>query len=407
MEPHSQQLPVVGTLQNLPETPTSKFPTNIVHKVRENLVFQSKWAEINGAMGDLGTYIPIVMALTLASDLNLGTTLIFTGMYNIVTGAIYGVPMPVQPMKSIAAVAISNKEEFGIPEVMAAGICTGGILLILGCTGLMQLVYRLIPLSVVRGIQLSQGLSFAMTAVKYIRKDQNFYKSKSGGDRPWLGLDGLVLAVFCACFITAVNGAGEDRGEERLIIAICVKKKGIGPSSIQAVKISKHAWKEGFIKGTIPQLPLSILNSVIAVCKLSADLFPGKDFSATSLSVTVGLMNLVGCWFGAMPCCHGAGGLAGQYKFGGRSGGCVTLLGAAKMVLGLLIGSSLVMVLDQFPVGVLGVLLLFAGIELAMASRDMNTKDESFVMLICTAVSLVGSSAALGFCVWDCCACSS
>ncbi|KAF2304515.1 hypothetical protein GH714_032872 [Hevea brasiliensis] len=179
-------------------------------------------------MGDLGTYIPIVMALTLASDLNLGTTLIFTGMYNIVTGAIYGVPMPVQPMKSIAAVAISNKEEFGIPEVMAAGICTGGILLILGCTG--------------------------------------------------------------------------------------------------------------------------------------------KDFSATSLSVTVGLMNLVGCWFGAMPCCHGAGGLAGQYKFGGRSG-----------------------------VGVLGVLLLFAGIELAMASRDMNTKDESFVMLICTAVSLVGSSAALGF----------
>ncbi|KAL2545124.1 VAN3-binding protein [Forsythia ovata] len=30
---------------------------------------------------------------------------------------------------------------------------------------------------------------------------------------------------------------------------------------------------EGFVKETIPQLPLSILNSVIAVCKLS-DLFP-------------------------------------------------------------------------------------------------------------------------------------
>lgn len=33
----------------------------------------------------------------------------------------YGVPMPVQPTKSIAAVAISNPS-FGIPEVMAAGI---------------------------------------------------------------------------------------------------------------------------------------------------------------------------------------------------------------------------------------------------------------------------------------------
>jgi MFS superfamily sulfate permease-like transporter len=75
----------------------------------------------------------------------------------------------------------------------------------------------------------------------------------------------------------------------------------------------------------------------------------------------------------------------------------VALLGAAKLVLGLVLGSSLVMVLNQFPVGVLGVLLLFAGIELAMASRDMNTKEEAFVMLICSAVSITGSSAALGF----------
>ncbi|KAJ6382896.1 hypothetical protein OIU77_031342 [Salix suchowensis] len=356
------------------QAPRSKFPSNIVYKVRDNLVFRSKWAELNGAVGDLGTYIPIVLALTLSVDLNLGTTLIFTGIYNILTGAIYGVPMPVQPMKSIAAVAISNSAEFGVPEIMAAGICTGGILILLGVTGLMQLVYKLIPLSVVRGIQLSQGLSFAMTAVKYIRKVQNFSKSKSGGERHWLGLDGLVLAIVCACFIIVVNGGGEEGSERegddiamggrerprrrglRQIVASLpsafmvfllgvilafIRRPGVvdgfkfGPSSIEIVKISKHAWKEGFVKGAIPQLPLSVLNSVIAVCKLSSDLFPGKDFSASSISVSVGLMNIVGCWFGAMPCCHGAGGLAGQYKFGGRSGGCVALLGAAKLVLGL------------------------------------------------------------------------
>ncbi|KAK8585461.1 hypothetical protein V6N13_050440 [Hibiscus sabdariffa] len=415
--------------QNLAETP----PT-MAHKLKRNLTFRSKWAELNGAMGDLGTYIPIVLALTLAKDLNLGTTLIFTGVYNIVTGAIYGVPMPVQPMKSIAAAAISDSG-FNILEIMAAGICTGGVLLVLGATGLMQLAYKLIPLSVVRGIQLAQGLSFAMNAVKYIRKVQDFLKSKSIGNRHWLGLDGLVLAHFCACFIIFVNGAGEERNEtetdvvvdeERnskrrrirrimasipsaLIIFILgvvlaftrrpavVKDIKFGPTSIDVVQITKHAWKEGFIKGTIPQLPLSILNSVIAVCKLSSDLFPGKEFSATSVSITVGLMNLVGCWFGAMPCCHGAGGLAGQYKFGGRSGGCVAILGTVKMVLGLALGASLVIILHQFPIGLLGVLLLFAGIELAMTCRDMNSKEEVFVMLICTAVSLVGSSAAIGF----------
>ncbi|XP_019157643.1 PREDICTED: molybdate transporter 1 [Ipomoea nil] len=404
----------------------------LVRRLSGNLVFRSKWAELNGAMGDLGTYIPIVLALTLAKNLDLGTTLIFTGVYNFVTGAVYGVPMPVQPMKSIAAAAISSPS-FDIPEVMAAGICTGGILFLLGITGLMQLVYKLIPLSVVRGIQLAQGLSFAMTAVKYVRNEQNFSKSKSAGERPWLGLDGLLLAIICAGFIILVNGSGEDQenGEEEeespirtkkstvtkiiallpsafiifllgLILAIirdpnAVKRFKFGPSSIKVVKISKHAWKEGFVKGTIPQLPLSILNSVVAVCKLSTDLFPGKEVSATSVSVTVGLMNLVGCWFGGMPCCHGAGGLAGQYKFGGRSGGCVALLGVVKVVLGLVLGSSIVKILVQFPVGVLGVLLLFAGVELAMCARDMSSKEESFVLLVCTAVSLVGSSAALGF----------
>ncbi|MCI19831.1 molybdate transporter 1-like, partial [Trifolium medium] len=63
--------------------------------------------------------------------------------------------MPVQPMKSIAAQALSDKD-FGIPEIMTAGILTGGTLFILGITGLMQLVYKIIPLSVVRGIQLAQ-----------------------------------------------------------------------------------------------------------------------------------------------------------------------------------------------------------------------------------------------------------
>lgn len=446
MASQNRSSPALETIENQAETrkpmSISSFPGTVMEKLKNNLVFRSKWAELNGAMGDLGTYIPIVLALTLSKNINLGTTLIFTGMYNIVTGLIYGVPMPVQPMKSIAAAALADTE-FGVAEIMAAGILTGGILFVLGATGLMHLVYKWIPLAVVRGIQLAQGLSFALTAVKYVRYNQDMAKSKSGDGREWLGLDGLVLAIVCACFVIIVNGAGEDERQEEeatadarvengaqgepkqrrkeklreiitslptaFIIFLLgvvflfirspkvVKEIRFGPSSMSIVKITKSQWKKGFIKGTIPQLPLSILNSVIAVCKLSMDLFPGKIFTVTSLSVTVGLMNIVGCWFGAIPTCHGAGGLAGQYKFGGRSGGCVALLGAAKLILGLVLGSSLAKVLNQFPVGILGVLLLFAGVELAMAARDINSKEQAFVMLICTGVSLVGSSAALGF----------
>ncbi|PPR90039.1 hypothetical protein GOBAR_AA30641 [Gossypium barbadense] len=363
-------------------------------------------------MGDLGTYIPIVLALTLAKKLNLGTTLIFTGIYSRHWCLIW-CPNACPTHEIYCGRSYMRQYWFNIPEIMASGSCTGAILLV------NSIVPRLI---------------IAMSAVKYIRKVRDFSKSKYKGNRQWLGLDGMVLAIFCAGFITFFNGAGQERNQSEeaivdearkvrrkrmrknmatiplafiifllgVVLAFIRRPKVVnditfGPSVMDIVKITGHSWKEGFIKGTIPQLPLSVLNSVIAVCKLSSGIFPGREFSATSVSVTVGLLNLVRCWFGAMPCCHDAGGLAGQYKFGGRSGGCVALLGAAKMMLGLVLGTSLVTILHQFPVGILGVLLLFEGIELAMTCRDMNSKQESIVMLICTVVSLVGSSAALGF----------
>ena len=62
----------------------------------------------------------------------------------------------------------------------------------------------------------------------------------------------------------------------------------------------------------MPQLPLTLLNSVFAVCQLSQELFPDQTPSATRVSVSVGVMNLVGPWIGALPCCHGSGGLAAQ-----------------------------------------------------------------------------------------------
>lgn len=419
------------------------LPANLGRSIAGRLQIKtSVWSELGGAVGDLGTYIPIVLALSLVNHLDLSTTLIFTAIYNALTGLLFGVPMPVQPMKSIAAVAIAESgAHLTVPQIMAAGICTASTLLLLGATGLMSFFYRYLPLPVVRGVQLSQGLAFAFSAIKYIRFDQDFAAGKSGPPRPWLGLDGLVLALSALLFVILVTGAGDEpttdntdaagtesspqfdpnghrRKRSRQFLAkipsalivfllgllLCflrdpsiVNHLTFGPAKIGIVKIRPNDWKIGFLRAAIPQIPLSVLNSVIAVCKLSADLFPEREVSATSVSVSVGAMNLVGCWFGAMPVCHGAGGLAGQYRFGGRSGASVVFLAAGKMALGLVFGNSFVRILGEFPIGLLGVLLLFSGVELAMAARDMGGKEESFVMLVCAAVSLTGSSAALGF----------
>eukprot|EP00250_Pteridium_aquilinum_P020024 c24673_g2_i1 orf=200-1627(+) len=417
--------------------------------IRSSLRYKLFWAEASGALGDLGTFVPIAIALTLVNGLDLGTTLIFTGAYNIATGLIFGVPMPVQPMKSIAAVAISQSDPLSVTQIAAAGLCVAAILFVLGVTGLMGYVQRILPMPVVRGIQLSQGISFGKTAVNYFLKEQDFSTGSSSGSRSWLGLDGMLVSLIALVFIILVTGSGDsyvqqpttssgpNPSEEEIepdeqiaqklyqtegsswmrklealptalivflagVILAFIRKPSIwsdltlGPSIPQVLSISWSDWKTGFVKGAIPQLPLSILNSVIAVCKLSADLFPDKVVSPTAVSTSVGVMNLVGCWFGAMPVCHGAGGLAGQCRFGATSGAAVVILGSAKIIISLLVGSSLVVILSEFPIGLLGVLLLFSGVELAMACRDQSSRLDGFVMQVCTVVSF-GSNAALGF----------
>ena len=59
----------------------------------------SPWAEISGSLGDLGTLLPLMIALAAQGSIDLGSTLVFTGIFNILTGAFYGIPLPVQPMK--------------------------------------------------------------------------------------------------------------------------------------------------------------------------------------------------------------------------------------------------------------------------------------------------------------------
>ena len=83
-------------------------------------------------------------------------------------------------------------------------------------------------------------------------------------------------------------------------------------------------------------------------------------------------MNLLGGWFGAMPVCHGSGGLAAQYRFGARSGASIIILGVFKILLGFFFGESLVGLLKVYPKALLGVMVLAAGLELAKVGESLN-----------------------------------
>jgi hypothetical protein len=129
----------------------------------------------------------------------------------------------------------------------------------------------------------------------------------------------------------------------------------------------------GALEAGLGQVPLTTLNSIIAVSYLSADLLPNIPApDVTSIGLSVALMNLIGGWFGAMPVCHGSGGLAAQYRFGARSGASIIILGSFKILLGLLFGESLVELLREYPRGLLGVMVLAAGLELAKVGESLN-----------------------------------
>lgn len=115
------------------------------------------------------------------------------------------------------------------------------------------------------------------------------------------------------------------------------------------------------------------MNSIIAVCYLSSDLLPHLSApSVTAMGISVAVMNLIGAWFGAMPVCHGSGGLAAQYRFGARSGASIIFLGAIKMLLGLFFGETLVGLLGRYPKSLLGIMVLAAGLELAKVGESLN-----------------------------------
>ncbi|KAI0009931.1 hypothetical protein F4779DRAFT_627486 [Xylariaceae sp. FL0662B] len=350
------------------------FFSNIKRFHRNNVTTlrSSPLAEISGALGDLGTLLPLMITLAVNGSISLSTTLVFSGFFNLATGVVFGIPLPVQPMKAIAAAAIASHASER--ETVAAGSVVAIVVLLLSITGLLHWVTRVIPIPVIKGIQFGAGLSLVISAGSSLL--QPFM-------HVWrLPLDNLIWSL--AAFVLLVLTQRSPRFPYALIVFV------IGLAlAVAAVATSAHRhlprfriwhpwfalprWSADAVGMGVAQLPLTTLNSVIAASALAADLLPALPApSVTALGVSVAAMNLLGCWFGAMPVCHGAGGLAAQYRFGARSGASIILLGLFKILLGVVFGETLLDLLTAFPKTLLGVMVVAAGLELAKVGQSLN-----------------------------------
>jgi MFS superfamily sulfate permease-like transporter len=337
--------------------------------------------EFAGAFGDLGTLIPFVVGYITLNKMDPLGILVAFGLFKIFVGLYFRTPIPIQPMKAIGGMAISHAGTITPGMIWGAGIFTGLFWLLMGLTGAITWIEKITTKPVVRGIMLGLGLSFIMEGLGMMRA------------QPVLAIGGVVITLlllsskrFPAMLVLLGYG---------IVLAFIQKPDLFGELSHISIRFrfpeltfARMSWKDllaGFVILGLPQTPLTLGNAIIATVAENNAYFPDRKVTAKTISVDHGVMNLISTFIGGVPMCHGAGGMAGHIRFGARTGGALVILGLIVLLTGLFLSDSVTLLLKVFPHSILGVILFFAGVELALVIKDIKLKKQNLFVLLVTA----------------------
>jgi MFS superfamily sulfate permease-like transporter len=304
--------------------------------------------ELMGALGDSVTVLPVVVAVAALTELSLPSLLLGFALFQVVWGLHYRLPVSVEPMKALAALVLAGSLTAG--ELAVAGLLAGGVLLAVGVSGSLSRVERVVGRPVVRGVQLAVGLVLLETGLQ-------------------LSLGGVWYALVAVAVAGLVTLAGYRRASTLVVLAIgvavAVAQVGLPGPRIPAVELAVptvEAASAASLDATLAQLAMTVGNAAVATSLLLSDYYDA-DVSADELATSMGVMNLFAVPLGAMPMCHGSGGVAGKYAFGARTAGANLVLGGLYALAALVA----VEVVAAFPVAMLGVVLALVALELGRA----------------------------------------
>ncbi|WP_029132930.1 putative sulfate/molybdate transporter [Sedimenticola selenatireducens] len=368
-------------------------------------------SEFAGSLGDLGTLIPLSIGLVTINGLSFSSVFLWVGLFYLLSGVYYKLPIPVQPLKLVSAIAIAFPERISLPVISATGLLFGGALILLAFTGLIDWLARLFTKPIVRGIQLGLGFILMIKGIDFISSPELLMQGAGntaslGGIpvNPLLGLAALILVLcliasrrFPAALVVVAAGIvigipfGSLRGLEW----------SFGPSTMGLVTPNVDDLFTALFLLVLPQLPLTIGNAIIGTTDTARNLFGTGEqtqrVSNRNFSLGMGLANICAGLMAAMPLCHGAGGLAAHYRFGARTGGSNIMIGLLFVLIALGFGGIGIALLSAIPYAVLGVLLLFAGLELALLIRDITERQELFIAFLIAGISLATTNMSIAF----------
>lgn len=340
------------------------------------------WQELSGSFGDLGTDLPLLVGIITSASLDSSSVFSLFGLAQILTGILYGLPMPMQPLKAMAVIVMTEKLDGSI--LWAGGFMVGLLMLLLTITGLLSQLARWIPQSVVRGCQLGLGLSLTSLALKTYLPEEGI-----------LGY-GLGLLSFLVLLLFRYRRVPGGLFVVLLGLGVALSRVLADPAlnltaawhwhPPQFRPLHPSSLLPGLVLLALPQLPLSITNAVIATRQTAQDLFPDRFPSTTKIALTYSLINLVLPFLGGVPLCHGCSGLAGHYALGARTGGAVVIYGTLYLILGLFFGPSVDKLLKIFPMSILGVILLFEAWLLMSFIKDQVGSSQDWMLTLLVGV---------------------
>jgi hypothetical protein len=343
--------------------------------------FRFGLTEVSGALGDLGTLLPLMLGTTAVVGLAPLPVVLGFALAYIGTALLYRLPIPVQPMMAVAAVLLTA--EITPASLASSGVMIGGVLLVLGGTGWIDRFGRLVPQSVLAGLQLGLGAALAFVSLELMRS------------APWLGAATLLILAALLRF----------RGLPAALAAVVFAMVAGRAFDLPTLPVREGAWampsfvglpswseiEQGFSVLVLPQLALTLTNAVILTALIAGDYFGERARAVTArrLSISSGLGNLLLAPFGALPMCHGAGGVAAHYRFGARTGGAPLMIGLALLALALVPNGAGLALLAAIPAAGLGALLLVASAELAASRRLWDSRLSCYPVIAVTAVATV------------------
>ncbi len=343
--------------------------------------FEFNLRELAGSMGDFGTLLPLAIGYIYACGLNPAGFLVMMGMANIVTGLLYRLPMPIEPMKVLAVVAIA--QHWSPSMVHASAFAMGVVWVLFAATGLIGRLARITPQPVIRGIQVALGILLAVEAFKLLSA-------------------GWVLGAVAVVIVLTLR---ESRYAPAAVVLVALglvmvaldgRIAGIAPPAFTLPPLTAftlgEVW-ESLVLAGFAQIPLTVTNATIATAALIRSYWPERPVTEGQLSWNQGVMNLVAPFLGGMPMCHGAGGLAGQYYFGARTGGANIIEGTLEIALGLFFAASIAGVFTVFPAPIVGAMMLMIGIELAKFARHIRPGRDLVALVVTVAVSVLANMA--------------